>query len=179
MTRTRWLPALALLLGTAGAQGTYRVQPGDTLYHLARTNKTTVAELQRLNGLTGTTLRVGATLQLPGGQGSAVSNARPVAALPQEAPVAAAPTFQRGLAVYYGGRRDTRTLMTAAHRTLPLGTWVQVTHERTGRSITVLINDRGPFNGGGRIIDLSTTAARALGIIGEGVAPVTLSLPRP
>lgn len=179
MTLRGWLPALALLLGTAGAQGKYRVQPGDTLYHLARTNGTTVAELQRLNGLSGTTLRVGATLRLPGGQVSGVSNVGPVTALPQAAPVAAAPTFQRGLAVYYGGRRDTRTLMTAAHRTLPLGTWVQVTHERTGRRVTVLINDRGPFGDGGRIIDLSTTAARALGIIGEGVAPVTLSLPRP
>ena len=94
--------------------------------------------------------------------------------------------LQRGIASWYkmgrqtaNGERFRPVGMTAAHRTLPLGTWVEVTHERTGRSVTVLINDRGPFNGGGRIIDLSTTAARALGIIGEGVAPVTLSLPRP
>lgn len=84
--------------------------------------------------------------------------------------------YQRGYAVYYGGRRDAQTRMTAAHLSLPFGTWVQVTHQRTGRSVTVKINDRGPFNGGGRIIDLSTAAAQALGITREGVAPVTLRI---
>jgi rare lipoprotein A len=66
--------------------------------------------------------------------------------------------------------------MTAAHLSLPFGTWVRVTHARTGRSVDVMINDRGPFGVQSRVIDLSTDAARALGILSEGVAPVTLSI---
>ncbi len=84
--------------------------------------------------------------------------------------------YQRGYAVYYGGRYDRSTRMTAAHLSLPIGTWVRVTATQTGRSVVVKINDRGPFNGQGRIIDLSTTAARALGITRSGVAAVTLTL---
>ncbi|RJF71039.1 septal ring lytic transglycosylase RlpA family protein [Deinococcus cavernae] len=84
--------------------------------------------------------------------------------------------FQRGYAVFYGGRADRATRMTAAHRFLPFGTWVRVRYTATGRSVVVKINDRGPFNGGGRIIDLSTTAARALGITRQGVAPVSLTV---
>lgn len=56
--------------------------------------------------------------------------------------------------------------MTAAHLSLPFGTWVRVTHARTGRSVDVMINDRGPFGVQTRVIDLSTDAARALGILG-------------
>ncbi len=83
---------------------------------------------------------------------------------------------QVGLAVYYGGRRDAETRMTAAHRTLPLGTWVRVTHRGTGRSVIVKINDRGPWDNYHRIIDLSKTAAAKLGILRQGVAPVTLEV---
>jgi peptidoglycan lytic transglycosylase len=61
--------------------------------------------------------------------------------------------------------------MTAAHRTLPLGSHVRVTNRRNGRSVLVRINDRGPFLPG-RIIDLSPAAAKALDI--SGVAPVTV-----
>lgn len=64
--------------------------------------------------------------------------------------------------------------MTAAHKTLPFGTRVKVTDQRTGRSVTVRINDRGPFIRG-RIIDLSKEAARQLGMLGAGVAPVCVS----
>ena len=53
--------------------------------------------------------------------------------------------------------------MTAAHRTLPFGTRVRVTNSRNGRSIIVRINDRGPFVKG-RAIDLSSGAARAIGM---------------
>lgn len=73
----------------------------------------------------------------------------------------------------YGGRRTASgermnpQAMTAAHRTLPFGTVVTVTHRRTGRSVTVRINDRGPFHPG-RCIDLSTAAARAIGLGGTG-----------
>jgi rare lipoprotein A len=63
--------------------------------------------------------------------------------------------------------------MTAAHKTLPLGTVVKVVNQRTGRSIQVTINDRGPYIRG-RIIDLSPAAARQLGIIPQGVGAVCL-----
>jgi rare lipoprotein A len=63
--------------------------------------------------------------------------------------------------------------MTAAHRSLPFGTMVRVTHRRSGRSVVVRINDRGPFVRG-RVIDLTPAAARELGF--SGLAPVTLSV---
>ncbi|GAA5512220.1 endolytic peptidoglycan transglycosylase RlpA [Deinococcus carri] len=87
---------------------------------------------------------------------------------------AGASGFQHGQAVYYGGKYNRHTRLTAAHRTLPLGTWVRVTHTRTGRSVDVLINDRGPFGNRRRVIDLSRTAASRLGILSSGVAPVTV-----
>src|SRR4051812_6213946 len=62
--------------------------------------------------------------------------------------------------------------MTAAHRKLPFGTRVRVTSERTGRSVVVRINDRGPFVRG-RVIDLSFAAARSIGL--EGVEPVVIA----
>ena len=61
--------------------------------------------------------------------------------------------------------------MTAAHRTLPFGTRVTVVNTHTGRSVVVRINDRGPFVGG-RVIDLSPAAARAIGV--RGLASVAL-----
>jgi rare lipoprotein A len=67
--------------------------------------------------------------------------------------------------------------LSAAHRTLPLGTWVQVTNLDNGRSIPVRINDRGPFVAG-RIIDLSYAAARVLDMVGDGLAPVHIVLLR-
>ena len=69
------------------------------------------------------------------------------------------------------GERLQAGALTAAHPRLPFGTAVRVTHRRTGRSVTVRINDRGPFIAG-RIIDLSPTAARVLGF--SGLAPVTV-----
>ncbi len=65
--------------------------------------------------------------------------------------------------------------LTAAHRTLPFGTRVRVTSARTGRSVVVRINDRGPFHGN-RIIDLSTGAARAIGLTESGVGGVRLDV---
>jgi rare lipoprotein A len=77
---------------------------------------------------------------------------------------------------YKGGRtasgeRMDRNAMTAAHRTRPFGSNVTVTSHLTGRSVTVRINDRGPFVKG-RCIDLSTGAARLLGM--DGIAMVSL-----
>jgi rare lipoprotein A len=63
--------------------------------------------------------------------------------------------------------------MTAAHRTLPFGTKVTVTNNRTGRSVVVRINDRGPFVRG-RVIDLSPAAARAIGV--GSIAQVSLKV---
>lgn len=170
------------LNGRAGADRVYRVQPGDSLYSLAKKTGTTVAKLQRMNSLNSARLRAGQAIKLPGGAAPVVRNAPAqtdsavASQMPVQIPV---PTvYQRGMAVYYGGRRDERTVLTAAHLSLPFGTWVEVTHTRTGKSVLVLINDRGPFGRSERIIDLSSAAARTLGIMGEGVAPVTLRIAR-
>lgn len=94
----------------------------------------------------------------------------------------AAQAGERGMASFYGYRSKTAngemmnpSAMTAAHKTLPFGTRVRVTNTRTGRSVIVRINDRGPFIRG-RIIDVSTGAAKVLGMIGAGVAPVTVDI---
>ena len=65
--------------------------------------------------------------------------------------------------------------LTAAHRTLPFGTRVRVTNVTTGRSVTVRVNDRGPFVNG-RVIDVSHAAAQSLGMVGQGVAKVKLDV---
>ncbi|HIE54756.1 MAG TPA: septal ring lytic transglycosylase RlpA family protein, partial [Chromatiaceae bacterium] len=65
--------------------------------------------------------------------------------------------------------------MTAAHKTLPLPTWVRVTNQRNGKSVVVKVNDRGPFHPG-RIIDLSYAAAAKLGILARGTAPVEIEV---
>ncbi|MDN4986043.1 septal ring lytic transglycosylase RlpA family protein [Bradyrhizobium arachidis] len=84
-----------------------------------------------------------------------------------------------GMASYYGnesgsrtasGQRFNQNAMTAAHRSLPFGTKLRVTHG--GQSVIVTINDRGPFVRG-RVLDLSTGAARAIGLTGAGVGRVT------
>ncbi len=95
---------------------------------------------------------------------------------------AIAPTGGRsfaGKASYYGnesgsrtasGQRFNQNAMTAAHRSLPFGTKLRVTHR--GQSVVVTINDRGPFIRG-RALDLSKGAARAIGLTGAGVGHVT------
>lgn len=73
--------------------------------------------------------------------------------------------------VYRPGKR------TAAHNTLPFGTVVRVTNPRNHRSVKVTVTDRGP-HAKGRIIDLSKKAARKIGIVDAGVAPVELKVVR-
>ena len=68
-----------------------------------------------------------------------------------------------------------RMQLTAAHRTLPMGTRVRVTNVDNGRSVVVRINDRGPFKAG-RVIDLSQAAARELGALGDGLFNVRLEV---
>ncbi len=87
-----------------------------------------------------------------------------------------------GMASYYyqgsvvaSGARFNPDGLTAAHRTLPFGTKVRVTHLGNGRSVNVTINDRGPFVGG-RIIDLSRGAANVIGMIGQGLAHVSVTI---
>ncbi|MEE4348628.1 MAG: septal ring lytic transglycosylase RlpA family protein [Pacificimonas sp.] len=65
--------------------------------------------------------------------------------------------------------------LTAAHRSLPLGSQVRVTNLRNGERVRVRINDRGPYHGN-RVIDLSTAAARSIGMLNAGVAPVRIAL---
>jgi rare lipoprotein A (peptidoglycan hydrolase) len=87
-----------------------------------------------------------------------------------------------GLASYYwqgqqtaSGEPFNSSDLTAAHKTLPFGTRVKVTHLRNGRSVIVRINDRGPFRPG-RVIDLSRAAAEALQMTGHGLARVQLEV---
>ena len=90
---------------------------------------------------------------------------------------------QRGIASWYGkkfhGRKTSSGevydmyAMTAAHKTLPLGTWVRVRRLDSGKQIVVRVNDRGPFVHG-RIIDLSYTGAKELGMVGPGTARVEI-----
>ncbi|MFL5745807.1 MAG: septal ring lytic transglycosylase RlpA family protein [Niastella sp.] len=75
------------------------------------------------------------------------------------------------------GEKFNQGKMTAAHRTLPFGTKVKVTNVANGRSVTVTVNDRGPF-AAGRIIDVSKKAANKLGMVDAGVANVKISYKR-
>jgi rare lipoprotein A len=92
---------------------------------------------------------------------------------------------REGVASYYGkefngrrtasGQRYSDRKFTAAHRKLPFGTMVKVTNLYNGKSVTVRVNDRGPFKKG-RIIDLSYAAARAIGIVGAGTGRVRIEI---
>ena len=91
-------------------------------------------------------------------------------------------TLPSGIASVYGFETGSRTAsgtklllsaLTAAHRTLPFGTNVVVTNKRNGKTVTVVINDRGPFVKG-RVIDVTPAAAKALGF--SGLAPVSLAV---
>ena len=112
------------------------------------------------------------------------------AAEPQPAPpVIAAPKSKKaghklsGLASFYrlagyktaNGETFDPNLLTAAHRTLPFGTKLRVTNEKTGKSVVVRVNDRGPFIPG-REIDLSYSAAETLGMVEQGVGKVQMTV---
>ncbi len=99
-------------------------------------------------------------------------------------PLSSAQGYQeRGIASWYGpnfhGKRTSNgeaynmEALTAAHKTLPMDTWVEVTNLDNGRELVLRINDRGPFVDG-RIIDLSKAAARDLGVLARGTAPVVV-----
>ena len=95
---------------------------------------------------------------------------------------AQASSRQEGTASFYfhgkrtaNGERFNPQGLTAAHRSLPFGTKVKVTHRRSGKSVVVRINDRGPF-AKKRIIDVSHGAAKRLGMVSAGVAPVIVEV---
>ena len=112
---------------------------------------------------------------------------RRVAAVRKHSPVAArrdagGTTASHGVASYYtegtktaSGEKFNTLEMTAAHPTLPFGTKVRVTNLSSGKSVTVRVNDRGPYVQG-RIVDVSYSAADALGMVGKGVAKVKLDV---
>jgi peptidoglycan lytic transglycosylase len=95
---------------------------------------------------------------------------------------AATPMASQGLASFYSegartasGEKFDANELTAAHPTLPFGTRLRVTNVATGRSVTVRVNDRGPYVPG-RVVDVSYSAADALGMVGRGVAKVKLDV---
>jgi rare lipoprotein A len=106
---------------------------------------------------------------------------------PNQAVTAKSAPAMQGLAAVYAdkfngrktasGQRFCQSELTAAHRTLPLGTTVKVTNVQTSKSIEVRINDRGPFHAK-RIIDLSTAAAVKVGMGKKGIAIVQLEVVR-
>ena len=108
--------------------------------------------------------------------------------LPATLPVAFAAEPEEGGASYYAdslngqktasGERYDKTALSAAHRTLPFGTKVKVTYLKTGQSVDVVINDRGPY-ARDRIIDLSAAAARKIGLTDAGHGKVRLEIIKP
>ena len=109
--------------------------------------------------------------------GACAGTSRPAATPPGPTEVGQASWYgieERGRPTASGEPMDPDAL-TAAHRTLPFGTLVEVTNLATGAAVEVRINDRGPFVGS-RVIDLSHEAARRLGIVREGVARVRLTV---
>ena len=112
---------------------------------------------------------------------------QPAALPPEPAPIMQpVPSFQQeGLASWYGaelnrhrtasGERFDMNGLTAAHRSLPLDTIVRVTNLKNGQSVSVRINDRGPFTPG-RVIDLSHAAALQIGMKQDGLARVRIEV---
>jgi len=91
-------------------------------------------------------------------------------------------TASHGVASFYtegaktaSGEKFNTLDMTAAHPTLPFGTKLRVTNVASGKSVTVRVNDRGPYVQG-RVVDVSYSAADALGMVGKGVAKVKLDV---
>ena len=98
------------------------------------------------------------------------------AAATQVASHGVASFYTEGTQTASGERFDTHEL-TAAHPTLPFGTRLRVTNVATGRSVTVRVNDRGPFVPG-RVVDVSYAAAETLGMVEGGIAKVKLDVVR-
>jgi rare lipoprotein A len=101
---------------------------------------------------------------------------------PHDNSAGATKTASQGLASFYSegtrtasGEKFDANELTAAHPTLPFGTRLRVTNVSNGQSVTVRVNDRGPYVPG-RVVDVSYSAARTLGMVGGGVAKVKLDV---
>jgi rare lipoprotein A len=132
----------------------------------------------------------------PLGLGACAHATAPISPEPSPKPVPAQPLVhetpaerqdvQVGYATWYGrafagrktasGERFDPRQMTAAHRSLPFGTWVEVRRVDTGGAVRVRITDRGPFGHEERIIDLSRSAAEKIGLLKAGVTKVELRI---
>jgi rare lipoprotein A len=115
---------------------------------------------------------------------ASVVTRRPVTVTGTPRTTAGMPVASQGLASFYtegtrtaNGERFNTYELTAAHPTLPFGTRLRVTNVATGRSVTVRVNDRGPYVPG-RIVDVSYSAAESLGMVGQGIAKVKLDVVR-
>jgi rare lipoprotein A len=132
-------------------------------------------------------LAAGALVLAAAGHTQPAAEAKPAPATPSEAgaPAGAPAKILRGKVSYYGRAFAGRTTasgesfdpqaLTMAHRDLPFGTRVRVTNRRNGRSVVVVVNDRGPAVPG-RIGDVSLAAARRLGMVERGVIPAKLEV---
>jgi len=162
--------APAAAAAPTAAERVHVVQPGDTLFAIARRFGVSVEALRTANGLPDDRIQPGQVLVVPG---------------PPPSPAAPLGYVEEGVASWYGpnfhGRRTASGEVfdmyayTAAHRTLPFGSVVRVTRLDTGARVTVRINDRGPFKKN-RILDLSYAAARELDLIRRGTARVRIEV---
>jgi rare lipoprotein A len=125
---------------------------------------------------------VGGSRQASQDRHSRVASAKKHTPFARHDNAAATQTASQGVASFYtegsvtasGEKFDTHEL-TAAHPTLPFGTRLRVTNVASGRSVTVRVNDRGPYVPG-RVVDVSYSAADALGMVGKGIAKVKLDV---
>ena len=163
--------------------------------YLIQVNEDILVSLDKNTVLPDTTRNLSKdTLQMANRLRRVLGNAEPLVSIakvsqPSFNPIINAPSTGRqvrgGMASWYGpgfhgrrtanGERYNQNGYTAAHKSLPFGTRVKVTNVRTGQSVMVRINDRGPFIRG-RVIDLSAGAARAIGVHSSGIAPVKLEI---
>jgi len=134
----------------------------------------------------GVTLRTPASQAVLQSRASVAQNRRVAAASRKHTVLAEKPAAaingSVGIASFYkyvsktaSGEQFNPNELTAAHRTLPFGTRLRVTNLATGQSVTVRVNDRGPFISG-RVVDVSHSAAEALGMVDRGVAKVKVEV---
>jgi rare lipoprotein A len=126
-----------------------------------------------------------ASLAIASGCSSAKSRSLDLVAREYPAPFITAKGTEVGISSWYGpgfhgnatasGERYDQEALTAAHRSLPLGTWIDVRNLTNDRIVRVRVNDRGPYKHG-RVLDLSYAAARALDMVGRGTTDVEIRL---
>lgn len=174
--RTLWVLSIAVLAGCAALPGVPPSAP-----HRAES-----APADAVAPLPAQSLPSRAELPVEAPAASAEPTPPKVPSEPAPAPPETLRALQRGRASWYGpgfqgrrtasGERFDMHAMTAAHKTLPFGTVVRVRSLRTGREVDVRINDRGPYRPG-YVIDVSRSAAQALGLLELGVKEVLLLVP--